>query len=1264
MGVILKIALRNMRRRMSRYILTMITLIIGVALFGGILIASDSFEVMFINSMESQMGSADILIRYDDSSDGWFNSSDLDSLTENIDDIESIAYRISGFYVFVSGTDNGNQIENSTRTAVYGNDYETEAEKSIGGDPYILDTIIEGNSIEELLDYKDKETNDRVIVITESLKIVLGNNFSAGDHIWILPEEGEDTIDADLEDTGTWLEYTVTAIVRDLAEAKDFEPDTPSEVISPSQGFCLWTNINNTHELVDGINSQEGNYTLAAIDVNDINNIASIIESFEDETNDANWVVSDLKSENIENVNDSSALMTTMLLMFGMISLILAIVLIMNIFNIIRREQEYETGMFQAIGASKFEAFRMFLTQGIIMGVTGGIIGTVCSFLFSYFVFGIAMNSMLDLISGISEVDAGPMMGFGAADFEIVLNPGTLLITFMVGVLSCTIAAIYPSWQASRKPIIQCLNPFSRKVKQKKIQTKKRIIYFISGVSLILIGVFQLFGGTSNLNIAEGNSEGFGPPSDITSIIMGPMMILLGIIIITALFISPLVHLVVGIFSPYLRQTRLLTKRNTLRHRKRTVLTFSMIALTISSLVGLSIMISSINEGFNSSIDGIMGSDIRIMTFNTPADLGNELRNLEMIENTMGVNSANILIKNDSKWIGHTLLEENWTISISANVINTTVMKDHMNDIEIISPTVMSVDDMYGELSKNYTTIITRDLANDFNLEINDVIAANFTLGIEYANLSATLEGETFEARESTFIKDLTVIAIVESVPGFEAMMAMGGQSRTSYDLFISWASYNTITINNLPGGSTDIILRQQADTGDENLDKFLPEWFDLSEVAPVIENVSGIEHYTSRMDYSMYTQVGENLNATSVVGIRNETYNNFTSDTEFGSNKIIEKNESYHGSTMEELLSTSDNVCVVHQSFVDYQIENGNEDFGIGSTISIFSDKTETITVPVGVDDSTFPPTIIYETYKIPVIVNFTVIGILEDPKSYSTERYFWIAGYEIGADVSGTEYAIYINNEKAKELIYTSHEGSDPSQDEATSILIHCEDPNDIKDISEILEDDLENTVGGNWTVVDLKTNTLERRLSASQWYIWLEEGQDDEEAVKTISTFIESEGYIVMFAFTKSFISSTFSGMIDLMSYIMSGLLVFAIVIAMIGLVLHCLISTMARRREIGMLRSIGLTKSGVIRTISGETIVIAFLGVFLGLLAGIIQGLLMVLSGPDTGFITFKLSIPWTTIGIILLITTITAILGSLYPSRWAANLNIINAIRTR
>ena len=137
-----------------------------------------------------------------------------------------------------------------------------------------------------------------------------------------------------------------------------------------------------------------------------------------------------------------------------------------------------------------------------------------------------------------------------------------------------------------------------------------------------------------------------------------------------------------------------------------------------------------------------------------------------------------------------------------------------------------------------------------------------------------------------------------------------------------------------------------------------------------------------------------------------------------------------------------------------------------------------------------------------------------------------------------------------------------------------------------------------------------------------------------------------------------------MLNLIVFITDGLLILSIVIAMIGLTLHSLLTTMARRREIGMLRSIGLSKKGIVRTISGETLIISLLGVLVGIFAGLLQGTLMVLATPEGGFISYTLVYPWVTIAILILVTITAAILSSRFPARWAANLNIIDAVRTR
>ncbi|MFX0186393.1 MAG: ABC transporter permease [Candidatus Hodarchaeota archaeon] len=1413
MGVIFKLAIRNMKRRKARYILTTITLVIGVALFGGILIARDSFRVMFIKDIDNRMGTADILIRETETQDGWFRPSTVEDI-ENLPHVDYVSYRIAGEYVYTSWILHGNQLYNSTRTAVYGIDIDDSDEEELGGKPYIIDSDVDGDTIEELLDEGINNYGKKTIVITESLQIKLGKKFEAGNKIWVLPIDyhliiGENQQDV-AADTALWDTYTVAAIIRDLGEARDFDPETPSTYDSPSSGPCLFANIETAHDLVDGIIDRTGLYNLVAVGVDDLNNLEGIIDDIEDELGD-DWVVADLKTDTIEQINDSVDMMMTILLMFAIIALILSIILIVNIFNIIKEEQEYETGMLQAVGASKSETFKMFLTQGVVMGVIGTIIGTICSFFMSYLIFYITVESLKNLPGEFGEM-------FAQTEFEIILYPQTLALTVGVGIFSCIMAAIYPSWKASRKPLIECLNPLAHKAEREKKHHKRKILYIIIAFMLIAYGSWLLytivgFGPRRGGNGQEGLTES-------TASIIAPTLILLGVIGLAAIFVGPITKGFIKIFGPYLKHTKLLTKKNVLRHHKRTVLTFSMISLTVSYLVGISVIMGSLREGVHTTVNNVMGCDIRIFAQNTPQSFEDELEDIDGVADVMGVSHRNVQLFHEdrNKWIGHSSLEKDWDKSVTVHILDPDKVEKYMTETVIFEPSDMTLEDMMDEIKDENTMIITEEEADYFDLDVDDEVSVRFSLGISFASFDDMQAYNTDNAIEVTHDEIIEVIAIVEKFQGF-ATGEIIGQEEGAFNIYVSWQTYEEIARNNLPGGNTDIIFRKKPQSGDDGIDLYAPNWFNFSEVSPILNSISGIDYYTTRMDYISPTfdlalpfnpfnpndYIEKIIYNSSVVGIRTNSTGDFEDDSYFGNHKLINNTDS----TMEELLNTTKNVCVIDQTFFN-NMRSKDPSFGIDSNITIFpqefnlfpntidtgagnttaipkngtisgsenaltnsdngyisfiSNKTSlelnitlnmllyfvfnpyflspyNVTIESFVNSSInlidlevynyftnkfdrlgsinntiekihtftfnqyYPPfsyidqnslelklrirgenATFNNAYNLSVDMlnfqffssthtmdprtwpNYTVIGIIQDPMLYRTERLNWQAGFEVGYDIAETENAVYINYENARSQVYVHNEGSrnNGSYDKITHVFIHCRSVDDIAKTASLLRQSL----GSNWTILDIKTgspsvpiDSLAFRLNVFDWYIWIEEGEDDEDVLDEIIEYMEDNGYIILFAFTSSFITQIFESLVDLITLVMNGILVFAIIIAMIGLALHCLLTTMARRREIGMLRSIGLNKKGVVRTISGETLIVAFLGTIIGILAGLLTGFLMVSSIPDTGFLTVTLTIPWLIIGLLILTTVVTAILSSRYPSKWAANINIIDAVRTR
>ncbi|KKM73670.1 hypothetical protein LCGC14_1408090, partial [marine sediment metagenome] len=1201
--------------------------------FGGVMIVSDSFSAMLLDGMDSQMGSVDILVKPVNGTDVWFSPDEINDEIDSISHVDAISYRITGFNVYSSSTDNGNQVDNSTRTLVFGINHTSNDEKRLGGRPFILDSVSDEETYESLLEYEDAINGDRVVVITEALKIKLGRNFSAGDTIWIFPNEGGD-IGYNSLDTSTWIAYTVVAVVRDTSEARDFDPESISDGYSSAQGATLFTSITNAHELVDGTLDHTGEYTLSAVGVDHIERIAAVAQELDEIlealVDDDDWSILDVKSDNLEFITNTMDMMSIMFMMFGLIALILSMILIMNVFNIIKKEQEYETGIFQAIGASKSETFRLFLTQGVVMGLIGAVIGTISSYFISYVIFSVTVDTLQSL--SIAE-------GFVPDSFEIILLPQTIITTFVVGVGSCIIASLYPSWKASRKPIIECLSPLEEKTKREKKHYIKRAISYIIGSSIIVIGLWMI-----NLPSSGGGFEGGfgGMGGQNMNAFLGPTLVLLGIIWLLSLLLKYVNKGFVVLFKPYLRKTRLLTEKNILRHPKRTVLTFAMIALTTSFLIGMSIMMDSMREGVNTTVFNFVGSDARIYTYNTPRSFEDELDTQPGIEDVMGVSHQNALIQIEGEWIGHRSLDIDYNVSISTNVIDPIAIKEHFT-IPIISPGTLTSDELMDELNSGNNIIIEESLADDYNIGVGDILPIDFSLGITLANLTAMINMDFYNANEDTVIVDMTIVGIVETIPGFSTIDLFGGFGGgggvKSYNIYVAWTTYEEIASYNLPGGGTDLVFRQWGQLGNETIRKLTASWVNFSSIETLLDGIIGVDYYTTRMESYTFTFHNSTMDyATSVVGIHTNSTGKLKSDSFFGNNSLIEKLEGYSGTTMEELLNSPELVCVVDEIYI-----RNHPKAKINDSIRIFPQD--------GLHDPFDPSS--WPVYKI--------VGIIESPTFNNTERYNWMAGFETGFEVGGN--SIYINYERARDSIYATNKGADYSNDKITSVLLHTDHPKNISTIKNSVLTGLSNEAG-NWTIIDIKSLSLEIRTFVYDWFAWVEGGEDDEEVLETMLDFIESEKFLILFSFTRTFMASNFKTILNMIVFIMNGLLLFAIIISMLGLTLHSLLTTMSRRREIGMLRSIGLSKKGVIRSISGETIILALLGVFAGIFAGFVQGTLMVNNLPGGGFLSVTWTIPWLTIIILVSATLLTTIVSSRYPAKWAANLNIIDAVRTR
>jgi putative ABC transport system permease protein len=114
-------------------------------------------------------------------------------------------------------------------------------------------------------------------------------------------------------------------------------------------------------------------------------------------------------------------------------------------------ERTREIGTLKAIGARDSKILKIFLTEALLIGLIGGIvgitIGTVLSFIFPLFTRGI--------------LGASGGAGFGARISGVIIAPAitpfNLVLCFSLGALVGVLAGIYPAWRAAKMKPVEAL---------------------------------------------------------------------------------------------------------------------------------------------------------------------------------------------------------------------------------------------------------------------------------------------------------------------------------------------------------------------------------------------------------------------------------------------------------------------------------------------------------------------------------------------------------------------------------------------------------------------------------------------------------------------------------------------------------------------------------------------------------------------------------------------------------------------------------------
>jgi putative ABC transport system permease protein len=135
--------------------------------------------------------------------------------------------------------------------------------------------------------------------------------------------------------------------------------------------------------------------------------------------------------------------------------------------------------------------------------------------------------------------------------------------------------------------------------------------------------------------------------------------------------------------------------------------------------------------------------------------------------------------------------------------------------------------------------------------------------------------------------------------------------------------------------------------------------------------------------------------------------------------------------------------------------------------------------------------------------------------------------------------------------------------------------------------------------------------------------------------------------------------YSGFLNQVLNLVTALLLFAVVIALFGVMNTLFLSIYERTRELGLLRAVGLTRRQTRSMVRWEAVIIASMGALFGVVIGIAFGWALQQALASEGF--SELGIPGGQIAIYVVAAALLGVVFAIFPARRAANLNILEAI---
>jgi ABC-type antimicrobial peptide transport system permease subunit len=453
---VLKHTWLDIKRDKAKMVFGISGIAISLFILTGISILNSTQSYNYIKTVTITTGAADIVIsrsiQSDITYDPFFEQTVINDDLQNIEGIEDFFSRIM-MYVKTSS----NKTKASGTLPLYGIEFKKEVENGRMGDLIIVDE--DGLKTNEI--YVGEPNIGECIILERAAELL---NVSRGDYVHFSYQNYElsvKVVEICIQDQ-KFLEFETALIIVNMNEAQSF-------LSRENQINYIYGTIQNPELVYDASD--------ISLTTRKLRDIGTRVQ----ERLDINkYAVSMPKLEELE-AGEFQVMGTTIIFWFiTFLSMLITGILINSILSTSTEERVREFGILRVVGGKKAFPLKIVLLEGTFLGIVGSILGII---------LGLILTEPISrLVIGGQTFDY-----FRGAEIEFVIQPQSVITTFIIGVFVSLGVSLIPAIRTARVNLIKSITPFQTKEEGWEItkEGSMNVRSFLIGISISSIGMIM-----------------------------------------------------------------------------------------------------------------------------------------------------------------------------------------------------------------------------------------------------------------------------------------------------------------------------------------------------------------------------------------------------------------------------------------------------------------------------------------------------------------------------------------------------------------------------------------------------------------------------------------------------------------------------------------------------------------------------------------------------------------------------------------------------